>query len=572
MKRILVACDGLRLPPDPNRQWDVRESLDHRGPTPSVNLRIQSPSQTLLTSVVDRCADLFKIASYTYAADQLASRGGEVDLYGHAWQREFSVHIPVSAPEFWNDKNVVSSLQETLGYASGDRWSFAFHKAIPEQEQLALDIDQSTALGEPDTVVMFSGGIDSLCAVIQSTVEHGKKPLLVGHSPAFHLAYRQRRLAEALRERFGSSWHFPYLSIAVHRTGPDPRDYTQRTRSFLYATLGAIVADGLGIKDVLLADNGVVSLNLPINDQLIGTKASRTTHPKFQWLFNRLASMVLSTNVQVRNPLWATTRAEGLEVLKANGAGDLLKYTNSCSHGRFLTSDQAHCGVCSQCIDRRFATLAAGLEALDSFEGYKLNVFLDDLPEGDPRTMATSYIRFANEVATLSGDGMFERFPQLYDAMLGDDPDQRSTAETLTSMVRRFGQSVLNVLAEQFALAKVELARQSLPPNCLLRLIAASPAGRSVYGFRHSPGYREVWLLDKRYSLTTNQGRVVELLHENHAQGTITLSQAYILEELNIKSKNLSQVFRGSDAWGKLVVRGDSPGIYCLNLNSLQIH
>jgi hypothetical protein len=86
--------------------------------------------------------------------------------------------------------------------------------------------------------------------------------------------------------------------------------------------------------------------------------------------------------------------------------------------------------------------------------------------------------------------------------------------------------------------------------------------------FRHSPDYREVWLGDERFSLTTNQARVVELLDGQRLEGVDSLSQAYILEFLDIGSQNLAQVFRGSPAWDRLVIRADGRGMYRLNILS----
>ena len=84
--------------------------------------------------------------------------------------------------------------------------------------------------------------------------------------------------------------------------------------------------------------------------------------------------------------------------------------------------------------------------------------------------------------------------------------------------------------------------------------------------FRAGPDYREVWLRGEKFILTTNQARVVELLHQNYLRGTPALSQAYVVAELDIQSQRLSQVFRGSSAWGKLVVAADGKGMYRLNL------
>ena len=114
----------------------------------------------------------------------------------------------------------------------------------------------------------------------------GKKPLLVSHSPAFNIESHQRKLASAVRDRFQQIWSFPLIRVGIHRTGSDPSDYSQRTRSFLFASFSSAVANLVGLADVFLADNGVVSLNLPVNGQLVGAKASRSTHPKFLKLFN----------------------------------------------------------------------------------------------------------------------------------------------------------------------------------------------------------------------------------------------------------------------------------------------
>ena len=566
MKRALIRCDGASAPASLKwLDWDITEDLRHRGSRANLNLSVQSPSHALLTSVTDSAADLMRIASYVYAADQMVSRGGKADVYGDSWQRHFAVCIPVNDLALWSDSRVSLALEEVLSFASEDRWSFSFSQASPEEQQLPFDVEPNTSLGDPDAVFLFSGGVDSLCAVVEAFAVHRKKPLLLGHSPAFHIASRQRELARALRERFSQVWHFPYLSVAIHRTDSDPRDYTQRTRSFLYASLGAVIADRLGLPEVGLPDNGVVSLNLPTNAQLLGAKASRTTHPRFFRLFDEFASLVLPGRPKLANPLWARTRAEGLDVLKKANAVELLQETNSCSHQRNLTAMRPHCGVCLQCIDRRFATLAADLEEHDMADRYELDFFRDHLPEGDARTTVMSYVRFAIEVAEMTDEGFFARFPELYDALAPNDPDQRETAERLTCLLRRHGATILQVVENQIGRARRELARQQLPPTCLIRLLAASGEPQAAPDFRPGPGYREVWLRGEKFDLTPNQARVVQLLHQNDGDGNLGASQAYILEELEIKSKNLYQVFRGSPAWGRLIVPADGKGMYRLN-------
>ena len=570
MKQVLVDCDGAAIPATLRATPDVlHKSLNHRGPKANMNLRIQSPSSTLLTRVEDRAADLVRIASYVYAADQSVSRGGEADVHGDSWKRQFTICIPVSDLEFWNEECVRQSLSETLFFATEDAWNFHFTQASPEQGQLTFDLDPNSVLGNPDSLYLFSGGLDSLCAVLEAVVQQGKHPLLVSHSPAFNIRSRQHRLAQTLKERFGDHWTFPLINVPIHLTGSEAGDYTQRTRAFLFASLGTVFAQRLGLLEVGLADNGVVSLNLPINGQIIGAKASRSTHPKFIRLFNRLVQQMFPNSPRVVNPLWDRTRAESLSVLQEINAVELIHKTCSCSHPRYLTKMQSHCGVCSQCIDRRFATLAAGLEEYDPPERYKIDIFRQGLSLGRDQTMALSYTRFATEVEDLDAIGLFFRFAELSECIDPSDPNCSIGAERLLALLKRHASSVLRVVEEQIAAAKVELARESLPPNCLIRLIAGS-SGSVIRtdNFLHSADYREVWLGDERFSLTTNQARVVELLDSQRLKGVDALSQGYILETLDIGSQNLAQVFRNSPAWNCLIVRADGRGMYRLNIPS----
>ena len=598
MKRVVVDCDGAIVPqvasvPEP----PIRRSLNHRGQSANVNLQILIPATALLAGIDGRSGDLVRIASYVYAADQSVSRGGEADVYGDGWRRHFVVYIPVTDLEFWSQEPVSQALSDALGFVSGDVWNFQFSQAVPEQRQLTLDIDPSQVFGEPDSVYLFSGGLDSLAAVLEGAVQLGKKPLLVSHSPAFNIESHQRKLASAVRDRFQQIWSFPLIRVGIHRTGSDPSDYSQRTRSFLFASFSSAVANLVGLADVFLADNGVVSLNLPVNGQLVGAKASRSTHPKFLKLFNQLVAKIFPGGPTVKNPLWDRTRSETLKVIMDTGSNLLLEETNSCSHRRYRTRMQAHCGVCSQCIDRRFATLAAGLSEYDPPEGYRKDIFRQELGQGNDRTMALSYVRFAQGLEHLDGPGMFQRFPELFECIDPMDPDASKIAESLTEMLKRHGETVLQVMEEQISLMTSELARESLPKDCLIRLISGSSqtmgqdtgslednsassetesheaniqddaVGRTIGdNFRHSDDYREVRVGDRRFDLTTNQARVVELLHQQHLKGGSSLSQGYILETLDIRSRNMNQVFRESPAWRKLIVPAEGRGMYRLNI------
>lgn len=119
----------------------------------------------------------------------------------------------------------------------------------------------------------------------------------------------------------------------------------------------------------------------------------------------------------IANTIWDQTRSEGLALLKAAGLEELLQESNSCSNIRGLPNVKPHCGVCLQCVDRRFATIAAGLQDYDLKERYKTDVFRHELPEGKARDTAVSYVRFARRVSAAEGDDdLLLEFPHFRNA------------------------------------------------------------------------------------------------------------------------------------------------------------
>ena len=474
MTSALVQCDGAAIPPElESAAWDVREAIGHKGGNPNLSLRLQNLSHALTSTIDSFAADLVRIAAYVYAADQSVRRGGERDVYVKHWKRRFGIVVPVSDPDFWNEANVREQLGETLSFLSEDQWQFAFTQAEPDTQQLALEFPSAAQLlGSPDSVVLFSGGADSLCATIEAVMESGLHPVLVSHSPASPIFGRQRRLAEELRKRF-DDWAFPQIGVWINRPGRNAADTNQRTRSFLFASLGAAIAAKLNLRQVLLADNGVISLNLPINAGIIGAQASRTTHPKFLRLLNDFLKLLPLQDVTVTNPLWSRTRAETLTILKDNGVPELLQETNSCSHLRGRPNVQPHCGVCLQCVDRRFASESVGLQDHDLPERYGCDIFTDELSEGRDRTVAESYIRFALDIRKKNEDDLFSAFPQLYDCLDVNAPDVGHAAETLVNLVRRHAEQTIKVTERKLQNHIGDLMYGSLPATCLVRLVAS---------------------------------------------------------------------------------------------------
>jgi len=563
--RALFLCDGASKPWEwRDRAWEVEGVIRHHGPKADLNLRVENLSHRVLGTIDARAWDLVRIAAYVYGADQSVRRGGPKDVYGAAWRRTMALSIPVVDPDFWSQEEIRQALQDTLDFVSDDDWEFHFSPGAPEPGQLVLNVDKAELLSRPDSVILFSGGADSLCATIEKAVDEHSRPLLVSHRPTPPVDSRQKTLLAGLREHF-AMWAFPQLGFWIHRRGSDAVETSQRSRSFLFASLGSAVASALNLRDVILADNGVVSLNIPFNAQLVGALATRSTHPKFLWLFNKAMQAIFDDPPQLLNPLSNRTRAEALHILRAHGVEALLQESVSCAHARGRPAVQPHCGVCSQCIDRRFASLAAGLEEHDLAECYGLDIFSGSLPEGDPRTLAISYVGLARRILKTPEDDLFDEFPQLYDCILPDDPTPDRTAEALVALLQRHARTVLRVLQDQAIKLAPEIAAGDLAPTSLVGL-SVSPVESPNGDFRAAPGFRSVWWQGQQYTFGSKQAQVVEILYQAYLSATPEVGQDYILEAVESSGRRLRDLFKDHPAWKSLIVSGKGKGTFRLNI------
>ena len=552
MSAVVFPCDGATIP----REWrggDVETvALHTRGPRRTMNLRIEDLEHAFAGRLDGRAYDLVRIASYVYAADQTVSRGGRADWKLEHWERDLRLAIPVNAPDVWSSPPVTRALQVCVGFLTQDQWRFAFEPAGADEDRQLLLPEAGPRSGlSTDVVVPFSGGMDSLATALAELTEK-RRPLLVSHRSWGLVEGARRRIAEELRNRFGSD-NFSMLEAAVHRTGDEARERTRRSRALLYGSLALAAAHRTGAAAVFLSDNGVVSLNLPINRQLVGSRASRSTHPRFIALLNTLATEALGQAPEVRNPLWDRTRRQVVERIAVAGQPDLIGATLSCVNSQRRSRTRPHCGYCSQCIDRWFATVGTELEEYDPPERYGVDVFLDDLPEGDPRTTAVSYVRFARDLGTLSDQRAVEAYPDVITALRKGRETQ--DLEAYLDMLVRHSETVLAVLSSMVERAAGSLARGELPQHSLFVMAAAKvDAAPAVPPFTHTESYESVRLGDAEFTLTPPQAQVVKNMHRAHEAGIRALRTHDALKGIATNTTRVGEVFRDSAAWKNLVV------------------
>ena len=476
----LVLCGGVEEPQVASGQ-SLR--LDLHGRSPNVRLQISDISRRLLADVPDVLADLLEIASYVYAADSAISRGGKTDRQmGRRWRRKFRFEIPVRLPSLWSSDPVLSALVETLGFLSDDSYEFEFRAIIdaPAMAEYFEFKDKEETAFTPDEVILFSGGLDSLSGTVEELVGYGKKVALVSHRSASKIAGAQKVLVDKLRSRFGAN-RVLHVPVWANLDGSLGREPTHRTRSFLFAALGVVTARMFDRDSIRFFENGVVSLNLPPVAQVVGARATRTTHPQTLAGFQSLFSAVLGRDFGVDNPFAWMTKTEVIERIAANGCSNLIRDTRSCIRVHDMTRLHPHCGQCSQCIDRRFAVLAASQDHEDPAEAYKVDLFTDKRPAGPDREIALGYVRSASMVNRMEDTAFFARYGEASRVVdyFGESAD--AVAERILELHRQHAAGVCRVFDEAISAHVSALREGKLAADCLLSLVVGQHGAADSY-------------------------------------------------------------------------------------------
>jgi 7-cyano-7-deazaguanine synthase in queuosine biosynthesis len=473
----LVVCDGVGIPRR-LRAFDPEPLRIDSTTAGTLNIRIPSLSRQFGAIAPDAAVDLLRIAAFAYWADQMVTRPVNVDVSGEDWKRTLVMLVAVQEPDLWNQPEVDRALRSVLGYGTDDEWIFHFERAGPQPRPNFLFGVDAGQVGDPSCVLLFSGGTDSFCAAVTEAAQ-GRRPMLVSHSPSPSAKGRQARLQTALLAA-PFDWRFPHYPVDVSKRGIPERERTQRSRGFLYSSIGAAVAAGFGLRDVVLADNGFVSVGLPLNGQTVGAKMSRTTHPRFQYLFNKLCKLILP-GIAVRNPLLFQTRAEALESLKLYGLENGIRETSSCAAGGRLPASESHCGVCSQCLDRKIGVIGAGLEYCD--QKYKTDIFLGELTD-NALMLAESYVRLMRKLSSLSAEKLIEEYVELTDCAYNDVDGEPAAVERIVAMLQRQAETVNAALTKVSATVQAQLLNGEFPNTCMVRLALARHPDRKRRDWR----------------------------------------------------------------------------------------
>jgi hypothetical protein len=136
---------------------------------------------------------------------------------------------------------------------------------------------------------------------------------------------------------------------------------SQRCRPFLFMAVGGVVAAMQGASSVEVLESGVGAINLPLMSGMVGSKATRSSHPELLRLMSRLLTLVSGREIVYRLPFMDRTKGQMVTALANRGLEDLTRSAVSCVHYPLRERPHKQCGVCPACIFRRQAMLVGGI-------------------------------------------------------------------------------------------------------------------------------------------------------------------------------------------------------------------
>jgi 7-cyano-7-deazaguanine synthase in queuosine biosynthesis len=302
-----------------------------------------------------RAWDLLSIALSIISADYAGHRQKSHD----GWTRAFDMIIAVSDKDFWNGQAAL--LSKLLGYLTSDKWRLTF---VNNGFQPESPIPSEIKTFDNDSVMLLSGGLDSLIGIIDLIAQK--------HTP---VAVSQLVLGDAEKQREFTkilSQDVPHIQFNHNVTIPNSETpSSQRARSVIFLAYGILIATCLKIYEenepvtLYMCENGYISLNPPLTGMRIGSLSTRTTHPIFLRLFQKLVNNA-GLKVNIQNPYQFQTKGQMLKGCLNQGL--LQQYAHkSTSCGRYKRHGHKHCGRCVPCLVRRASFKTWGIKDQTSY-------------------------------------------------------------------------------------------------------------------------------------------------------------------------------------------------------------
>ena len=384
MRRI-ICYPNSTIPAHFDSDFDYFELFSHTSIT-GANIRalgLSLPNALKKYGIVPSVAvlDFAAFAFSVVASDKLVSRASSPD----GWTRMIDLTIYLSEPEKW--MSIKAKIEQMLRFLTGDFWALTFMLA----ETPLIQMKYESVQRENDCVCLLSGGVDSLVGAIDLLAEN-RNPLFVSQIIRGD-GDRQRLFAN----RFGENNHYQWSIGKLNGI-----EGSTRARSIAFFAFALLASSSInsseGFIEIVVPENGFISLNVPLDSNRIGSLSTKTTHPVYMRLLQEIWDS-LGIKAKLILPYKFITKGEVLKECKDSQLLEELIYeTNSC--GKYQRHGLRHCGVCVPCLVRRAAFLEAGLQ-----DNTKKGYHYDDISKSNSKDLAA--VALAVRQVEISGINRF---------------------------------------------------------------------------------------------------------------------------------------------------------------------
>lgn len=316
--------------------------------------------------------DFFFISAIVYGVDNLLSRS----VYSNdGWTRDIEVEFPVNNLATWTGKE--DKLKLILDFLTGDNWQISFRalKGVILYQPRTNRRNSNLPHYDKTSIVsasLFSGGLDSLIGVIDELdkLNVNERILLVSHFDSKSPGPNgdQKRLLNHLYLAYPNKIDWVQSKLALSRKDTSgnviPIETNYRSRSLFFIGLGCYLSP---IDNLIIPENGTISINYPLTPSRVSSLSTRTTHPYVLKNIQELLSL-LGLPTIIHNPYSLKTKGEMFEEC-TNQTLVRRIYSDSVSCGKRGRKQNnkdyrnaEHCGKCMPCIYRRAALNKAGLD------------------------------------------------------------------------------------------------------------------------------------------------------------------------------------------------------------------
>lgn len=170
----------------------------------------------------------------------------------------------------------------------------------------------------------------------------------------------QNELTIEMNKHYGTKFiHIPSVKVYLSQTNVGARETTSRSRSLLFIGLALLTAEPKDV-NIIVPENGTVSLNYPLSPSRRSSCSTRTTHPTFLMYVEQIFGE-LGIKTKIENPYKFRTKGEMVKSCSNKVLLEkILTQSNSCGkrgHRAHWDDSGTHCGICMPCIYRRSALI-----------------------------------------------------------------------------------------------------------------------------------------------------------------------------------------------------------------------